>query len=414
MDVLRHIAPGVALHPSQVAGVQMALTYKKVLLGHDTGMGKSYMCAVEIRALVNADPDSKHLIVMVHDSIDQLPKDIARIAQVPVAAVDATAASAKMLPTLLMNNSVVCVTYEAFLEQGMALTLFSCVHKLTSLTIDEAHHAANWNTSDRSFMLRALAQYFPFVLGLTATPMIVSAMQFYRTMNLVDRTLSFRRDETRYGKYQERYLPVNREDYGLKGEYKPTVLPVDPQMNQLGKQTGVVFRNIKGFGAENQVNALLGVVKQRLAENKKIIVYIAHHEVREWVEQHLEEEGIPHVSINGRVTNQAVRMQRTLQFTTGECSVLLTSITESLNLPADVIVFYEFDARMKQVIGRGHRGLAGKELEVVVIMTKGTDEVDFFQEKVVDRAQKAQTLLHKDYSEILDLGAQVRNLNLDN
>lgn len=411
-EALKHIAPDVELHAAQNAGIEMALKYRKVLLSHDTGMGKSYMCAVVIRALINAEPQSKHIVVMVHDSIEQLPKDIAKIARVPVAAVDATAASAKAFASLLTNNSVICMTYDAFMEIGMALTLFSCIHKITSIAIDEAHHVANWNTSDRAFMVRAMAQYCPFILGLTATPMVVSALQFYRTMNLIDRTLSFRRDETKYGKYSERYLPVNREEYGLKGKYKPTLITVDPQLNQIGKQSGVVFSKLKGYGAEHQVSALIEVLRARIREEKQIIVYIAHHEVREWVEQHLEQEGIASVSINGRVVNQNERAARMAKFTTGEVPVLLTSITESLNLSADVIVFYEFDARMKQVMGRGHRGLHGKELEIVLIVTKDTDEISFFQEKVVERAQKAQTLLHKDYSEILALGDQIKKLDI--
>lgn len=413
MDCLRNIIPKIELHPSQNKGVEMALRFHRVLLGHDTGMGKSYMYATVIRGLLNANPDGKHIIVMIHDSMSQLPQDIANLAECPVAAVDATQSSANYFSKLFATNSVICMTYEAFTVPSILLELYQCLPLVESFSLDEAHHASNWDTSDTALMIRAFAQFAKYNIGLTATPMTVSSKQFYRLMNILDRDLSSRRDETFANKYTERYLPANREDYGIKGQYKTTLIPVVPQVDQLGKQSGIVFKGLKGTGAEHQVEALVKVLQERVADGKQCIVYIAYHDSRHWVEQHLDEAGLRYTSIHGQVVSKDERAKRAALFRDRKVDILLTSISESLNLSADVVVFYEFNAKMKQVIGRAHRGLEGKNLEIVVIITQDTDEVDFFKEKVQQRAERAQTILHKDYSEILALGDEIDKMQLN-
>ena len=88
-------------------------------------------------------------------------------------------------------------------------------------------------------------------------------------------------------------------------------------------------------------------------------------------------------------------------------------MTESLNIDADVVVFYEFTTLVKQVIGRAHRGLAGKLLEIAFVITRDSDEVEYFMKYIYARSLAVQKLLQKDYSELIEIGKKVEQLNLD-
>ena len=85
-------------------------------------------------------------------------------------------------------------------------------------------------------------------------------------------------------------------------------------------------------------------------------------------------------------------------------------MTESLNIEADIVVFYEFTTSVKQVIGRAHRGLEGKTLEIAFIITKDTDEVDYFLKYIYERSLLIQKLLRKDYGELIAIGEEVEQL----
>lgn len=410
LQSLENLIPDIEMPVFQNIGVQKALLNKKMLLAFDTGTGKTFTYSLFVRALLNRDPEKKHIFVVIHDSIDQAPEDIRSMVSAPVGVFTAKAEDIQRLGSMWDKLSVIILTYEVFRIPRVCLFLYNRIKQVESITIDEAHHVSNWDVSDTAFLIRSLVQYVPYVIELTATPMTSHSSQYFHLMNLLDRNLSHRRNETPTGKYNERYMPVNREDYDIKGSYKTTLEVVTPHPYQLGEIKGIVSKVIKGTGALNQVNTLLKVVRERIKEGKSVIVYINYHDTREWVEQHFNSEGIPFVSLHGRVTKSTDRQKILNQYASGEVRVLLTSIAESLNIDSDVVVFYEFTTKLKQVMGRAHRGLSGKELELVFIVTKDTQEVDFFLKYIYKRSLTIQKLLGKDYSEFIRIGGQVKEL----
>lgn len=412
LQCVENILPDLEMPEFQNIGVQEALLNKKMLLAFDTGTGKTFTYAVFVRALLNRNPEKKHIFVIIHDSLEQAPKDIRGLVAAPVAAFSASAGESARLARLWDRLSVIVLTYECFRLPEVVLQIFDHLTEVESLVIDEAHHVANWDSSDTAFMLRAICKYIPYVEELSATPMTSRKAQFYQLLNIADRNLSPRKDETPTGKYDERYLPVNREAYDIKGNYITTLKVVTPQANQVGKIHGIVSRVIKGTGAVPQVQALLRVIEERLRQDKSIIVYVNYHDTRQWVERHLEDRKIPFVSLHGKVTKVTDRQETLQRFGSGEVKVLITSVAESLNINADVVVFYEFTTKLKQVMGRAHRGLDGKQLELVFIITKDTEEVDFFMKYIYQRSLTIQRLLRKDYSEFIQIGEKLQNMNI--
>jgi len=413
LAILDNVLPEVEMPSFQNIGLNKVFTNKRMLLAFDTGTGKTFTYAGIVRGLLNAKPEGKHVLVIINDSIEQVPKDVRRLVEVAVEAFDGSEESAGRLRFFWGRTSIFCLTLEAMRVQEIVEHLFKHLPEIDSLVIDEAHHCSNWDVSNTAFMIRALAKWVPYVVELTATPMTRESKQYYQLMNILDRGISRSRDETYLGHYVDRYMPVNRDSYQIKGNYKSTLVVVEPTLEQAEPQHGIVFKTIKGTGAAPQVKALVELVQNRLGQGKRILVYLHYHDTRRWVEQNFREQGIQFVSLHGQIVKRAERQQILDTFRNGEVDVLLTSVTESLNIDADVVVFYEFTTAVKQVIGRAHRGLQGKELEIAFVITKDTDEVEYFLKYIYERSLTIQRLLMKDYSELIAIGEQVLKLQED-
>lgn len=413
MEALSNVLPDVELPSFQLQGMQETFENHKMLLGFDTGLGKTFTYAGIVRGLLNKNANGKHILLIINDSVPQVPNDVRNLVRVATETFDGTEESAGRLRFFWERASIFCLTLEALRVFGVVKFLFDHLPEIESFTIDEAHHVSNWDSSDTAFMIRSLVRTVQYVVELSATPMTRTSKQYYRLMNLLDRNLSPHRDESFLGKYVDRYMPVNRKDYDMKGEYTSTLLVCNPTLDQAAPQHGIVFRKIKGSGAVPQVTKLVEFVRNRLSEQKSIIVYVHYHDTRYWVEKNFAEQGISFVSLHGRLRSRQERQEVLGRYKTGEVDVMITSVTESLNIEADVVVFYEFTTSVKQVIGRAHRGLVGKPLEVAFIITKDTDEVDFFLKYIYQRSLTIQRLLQKDYSELTAIGRQVEKLTLD-
>lgn len=407
---LCNILPGVDLPTFQREGMRRVFLNNKMLLAFDTGTGKTFSYAGIVRGLINANPEKKHLLIIINDSIPQVPNDVRRLTKLSVESFDGTAESIGRLRFFWDRTSIFCLTIEALMSFSIVKFLFDKLPEIESVTIDEAHHMSNWDHSDTAFMLRALVKLVPYVVELSATPVTRVSKQYYRLMNLLDRNMSPHRDETYLGKYVDRYMPVNREDYEIKGNYVPKLIVVQPTLDQMQEQHGIVFRHLKGTGAVPQVEALCDFVQDRLAQGKRVIVYVHYHDTRNWVEFNFNGRSIGFTSVHGRLRTKADKTVAIDRFKNGDVDVLITSVTESLNIEADVVVFYEFTTSVKQVIGRAHRGLEGKTLEIAFIITKDTDEVDYFLKYIYERSLLIQKLLCKDYSELIAIGEEVEQL----
>lgn len=405
--------PDVELPEFQLEGMKNTFENKKMLLAFDTGTGKTFTYSGIVRGLVNANPEGKHILVIINDSIPQVPNDIRSLTKLAVESFDGQGDSVSKLRFFWGRTNIFCLTLEALRLLGIVQFLFEHLPEIESFVIDEAHHVSNWDSSDTAFMIRSLVKYVPYVVELSATPMTRSSKQFYRLQNLLDRNMSFQRDETFRGKYVNRYMPVNRKDYDIKGKYISTLVEVQPTLEQMQPQHGIVFKNLKGTGAVPQVESLCCFVKDRLAQGKRVLVYVHYHDTRSWVEQNFQTEGISFTSLHGKLRNKSEKSKAVEAFKSGAVDVLVTSVTESLNIEADVVVFYEFTTLVKQVIGRAHRGLVGKPLEVAFVITRETDEVEYFLKYIYTRSLMIQKLLRKDYSELIEMGKKVERLRIE-
>lgn len=401
LDTINNIIDTIDLSSSQNGGVKEILLQKKGLLRYDTGMGKSFMAATLLRAFANADPSKKHLVFVLHDQLIQIPQQLKSLTGLNVLVTDATSESLSKFYSNFSRAHVMILTYECLRSSELLAFLYAHLLEFMSIIFDEAHVVSNWDNSDTAFALRCISKYIEYKVAMTATPAITEKQQFYRIMNILDRSISHLRDEVDEEKCDKIYQNVNRIDDDIKGNYDAQIVWVTPHKHQLGHINGNLTATTKGFGAYNQVNALISLLKEE--PDMPTIVYIHYHETREWVETHLKKAEIAYGVVNGNVTGSN-RIQVFEDFKNGMFSVLLTSITTSLDIIADRVIMYEFTPLIKQLIGRPHRGLQPKDLQIRILVTRETEEVDFFLKYIYARSQLFHHLLRIDYTEVLHLG----------
>lgn len=401
-ELVNCICPNVILEDAQIEGVISFLRDKKTLLAYDTGLGKTFIAGACLRGLLNANESSKHLMIVLGEQEKQTPQQIHMMTGVTTIFSDASSISLNKLFKQWNYANIIIITYECFQNSKFVAFLYNHLTEITSVVIDEAHLASNWNTSNTAWLIRAFVDKVEYALALSATPVTSNRAQFPRLRNLLDRNVSYRRYETiSTNKSNKGYVQVNRKDIGLKGNYNSKIIWCEPMLYQIGKLKGNIFATTKGTGAVNQANAV--IEKLRECKNEAILIYVHYHDSRIWLEENLTKAGFLFASVHGKMTRKGEREEQLELFTSGKVNILVTSITTALDISADTIFFYEYTTLVKQVIGRPHRGLTPKDLNIYFFITKDTEEVDYFTKYIYYRSLDIQKLLGKDYSEIISL-----------
>ena len=137
------------------------------------------------------------------------------------------------------------------------------------------------------------------------------------------------------------------------------------------------------------------------SQSGKGLVYVSQKSIMEWVMQNMEKNNISAAVINGEVVGE-VRKQIINDFAVGEYKVIITSLTTALDMDCDFVIFYEFTVEIEQMIGRAHRGLNNKDLDVYFIVTEDTGEINYFLNNIVMRSDIIQKILNKRNKAVSD------------
>lgn len=138
----------------------------------------------------------------------------------------------------------------------------------------------------------------------------------------------------------------------------------------------------------------------QLIENEfssdKVMIFCFHREAQKKLAEELEKIGRKPIILSGEVTDADERYRIQQMFNTGEKDVIITNIKKSLNLyGGDVCIFYSVltnPATMFQAASRIDRNVDDKIKTFVLLLYKGTDEYNFFVEKVKNRAKDSRDL----------------------
>ena len=112
--LLNCISPGVVLEDIQGIGVLRSLLEKRMLLVYDTGLGKTFIASVFLRALLNQNQGTKHIMVVLKDQDIQTPITVKSITGAPVLFTDASWKSISRFMEKWDRTNIFIVTYDCF------------------------------------------------------------------------------------------------------------------------------------------------------------------------------------------------------------------------------------------------------------------------------------------------------------
>lgn len=409
---LNDILNGAVLHDLQCIDVLKMLAMKRALVIYDTGTGKTLLAATAMKLLIREDPSRIFLMFVKKDQILQTPrklKDFAGLSCIVTTAESKTSAR-DFLNKNLTDYNVIMLTHECLHNEDVLEAIYQIKDKITGIIIDEAHEYNNFNNASSAAVLKAMVSRFEYVWGLTATPIVSDLLQLARITNLLNPTrypdVKSLCRKLENGSFSIAFDPgffINRKasDLGRTSDPKGYVVSVSPQPYQKGCSLGGValFQRCKGEGAVNQVNALIELISDNIAQGKRGLVFISQATILEWVITNLRETSIRFTCINGN-TSFEDRSVIEEKFAKNEYDVILTSVTTAVDLDCEYVVFYEFTVMVSQMIGRAHRSLEPKELNVYFIITKDTNEEVYFVNNIYAKCQIVRDILGKGNSAV--------------
>lgn len=415
-EAFTYLCDGMEAAPFQAVSVLLWLYKKKGLFRFDPGMGKTYTSALAMTALSNIEPETKCLFLIKKTQITQTSNDIRLYTGKRV--ITCTGEYNDIIDKLSTHPDeydVLMMTHEALQSDIVCLTLAKLVGFFNMCVVDEAHFLSNKKESDRITVLGALCDRIPYVAFLTATPFISRAEQFSSILHLMDRSTFSRPDkllkQLRNDERPDLFYPLSIHSYdrvseGIANTYDVKVAWVEPHDFQRDAKGAQLLRTLRGEGSYNQLNELKRVLLLKQQEQKRGIVYIYYHDTREWVLEQLEGCDIKYACIHGG-TPQYERDRIQQEFQDKEIDVVITSVTTSINLDCEYIYFYQYTLEIKQIMGRGERGLNPKVLELHFQFTRHTNDAQFFLDNVYMLSKKVRAWIGVEYTEFLQLGGEL-------
>lgn len=416
VEEVKNICNGIELHDLQVEDVVKMAYQKRCLVTYATGLGKTILACACIKLLWTQDISRRFIFMGMHDQLSQTPKKMENMLGVPVLALSADKKNVDILIKEGHKYPIIFVTHDIVYSDRAMNYFFKERNSIDGIFVDEVHVFANVNHAQGASILSGMSTQFEFFYGMTATPIISDVKQLTKLACMIDKT-RFGDSQTLFGKINRGEFTIDddpmffinrtRAEFGSKAEYRGQVAWVDALPHQINSGGGFrMFEICKGPDAFPQRKKLVEICKSR--QNQRGLIYINQHVVREWVIEAFEFEGINYACVNGHTSMQE-RAEIMRKFNEEKSlDVVITSVTTALDLDCNYVVFYEFTVEVKQMIGRAHRGLGDKVLDVIFVITNNSPEVEYFYNNIYKISMEVQNILHQDMSELEDVNREVK------
>ena len=418
---------GIHLEPFQTFSIAQALIVKEVILSWDTGLGKTLAASAVIKWYSKAEPSMKFLVVCKRGNYTDVVKKIKDSTGLNV--VGCTAEDEKVTETFvkmgLEDKDVLVLTYEAIRNFKVNLALFRVRRFFKGIIVDESHLVGN-DKSNTHKILKSMIKRAKFKMLLTATPLTISPRQVINQFEIICPDFFKDIDKDKYSNYFEikndegkvigyqhldelerdlgiHYINFTRQQLGLKGEYDVKIVKCNPSVNiDLEKLTKNKRHILKTEQGGDAIEKLVRLCKDLASQGKKGIIYADLNELKSLCLKELKIAGLKVDIIDGSLSDTKERDKTKDKFNNNELDVLITNITEGLDLTCDFIIFYELTLKYKQMIGRGERGLRGQNLEIYFFIVKDTIDEEFFITNIYERGILLRELCKKDIGELED------------
>jgi superfamily II DNA or RNA helicase len=423
---ISHCVKGKTLAWFENFCVAYSLIVQRCIISLDTGLGKTLVASGIINIVRNNNPNAKWLFVCQASSLGTITDNLSNyLYSSRICSSNATSMSVyeNFIVGEAKFSDVLVVTYEGLRSRVINQYLYLHKKEFTGIVVDESHLISN-GSSMTSQLLQGLCNWSKYCIFLTATPLRTGLDQFVNQIYMLDRAMftgvdleSFcnsykvfneKGQVVRYNNLDQlrklfmfRYVSFTRAEVGLAGKRSPVVLWCKPLPEYKGIRKMEVFSKILGDKDGPALKMLVRAVINEVRRGRKGLIYVNRNDNKEMIKSTFDSLGIKSEIFDGTHTyNEALKGKVQPAFNRGEYDVLITNIATSKDLSCDYICFYELTVDFKQMVGRGERGLAGHDLDIIFILVRGTPEIEYFYDNIYERGLLLQDLCAKDVSEL--------------
>lgn len=406
----------------QTYSLAASFILEKCVISLDTGLGKTIVAG----ALINLDmSDGRWLFVSKNNNLIQTAKKlnsivVDRVVQYSSGTID----NVKALISNCQPNAVIVITYDTLNNLGFLDFLFGIRKSFSGIIIDESHNIGNKGSNRSEILKHMMLNSFKYQYMLTATPLSTNPFQIINQVSMIDPELVPDPEElamkhtcytngkaTGYHDLDEladfisiRYISFTREELGLKGNYS---LRLHLCESILDKPPADVesLKAEKSLQANNSIQIIVNLVSEYVKRGKHGLIYANMTVYKDMLLEKLSDITSCCI-LDGRVSSTDKNLIQGM-YNRGEYSVLISNLEEGADLPSDFIIFYELSVKYKQFIGRGERGLSGKNMDIHFVLIDKSYEVEFFYRNIFKRSLLLEAVCLKDISEIKEIERQL-------
>lgn len=439
------------LRDYQTVGTAFMYVSPRSIIGDGVGIGKT----AEIAALLNFTRQigelTRFMIAVEGSAVGQIQAELIKFTGMHIVQLPPEAAKLNREIKRIDWNTVdgIVIRHSTLRSDALSKWLALNIKEdgtcriFNTFILDESSVIKNMNTKIATYT-RNICDITPRVHFMNATTFETNIMDIYNQVDILNKTLlpkkwriekefctfgrstywtseggkpkmNFRRDLKGY-KNQEKfkellklvYFGRSRKEVGLDKPHVYQVYEVEPTNNQsMALAKGYRYMEVLncpslipelGIKTDRRsvpkLDRLLELMEKDFSEDS-VMIYCFHVEAQHAIAAELRKIGRNPVILNGRSTDEEkVEIQN--KFNSGEYDVIITNIQKSLNLHGgDVCIFYSMvtnPSRMEQVRGRIDRNVDSKTKTFVLLLYRGTDEYNFFVQKVKQRAVDSREL----------------------
>lgn len=388
------------LRSYQLFAAQYALHQKRIILGDEMGLGKT-LSALAVVTHLAANGHERALVVCPLAVLENWKRE--------------TLKHSSLKPKMLYGETLQDELEEWANGGGLALTTYEAMSKvnaslanwsgdplkLDAIVVDECHKIKN-PEAQRTRALMPWLQASTHAMLMSGTPMENDLEEFITLISYVQPYLSLPEDRSSYSKFRKAIAPVylrrNQEDVLTELEpLQETIMAVeltaadeDYYRRALANNDWQLARRAATLSGANssKVQAVQSIVKESMANGKKVLVFSYYHDTLEVLQRVLTEDD-PYEPLTGKLSSLQ-RQEVVDRFSRAdEPGVLLAQIKaggEGLNIQAaSVVIIVEPQVKPSledQAVARAHR--MGQVNPVQVYRLRGARTIDERWAKMVD------------------------------
>ncbi len=434
MESLKYCVKGKELASFQTKAVAFGYITQSCVFSLDTGLGKTLIAAGLINIIKKVKPQWKWIFIC---QCSNLATTYAKLKEAlySCSIVYCDSTENRILNTFFTQKAasadVIVLSYEAITCPSVETFLFTNRHVFKGAFLDESQLISNL-ASHTSKLISAIMDSCVYRFALTATPLRINPDQVVNQVYMVDRhmfegesmdtfmnkfkiwedarVVGYRHLNTLQQLLSPRVFSYTRRELGIKGNYTPIADLVDTYGRYNDVPKADQLRVIKSDPKGPAMRELVDMVTYYKNQGKRGLIYANRNVVKTAVRDVLASRGISTDILDGYNTNTQQKKDAVHKaFLANKYDVLITNITTGKDLPCDYIIFYEQTFDYKQMVGRGERGLSGRDMDIVFILCSDTYEIQFFYNNVYQRGILLEELCSKDLSELKQVVMQIED-----